>query len=173
MKGTIVRCVQELVTEKFGVAKWKEALRKAGLPETQVFLTTQEVPDEKVMAVVKAVAETNSLPLEAVLEAFGEHWCTAYAPSIYDVYFKKAKNVKEFLLNLDQIHTVMTKSMPGAHPPHFSYEWKDDRHLVMHYASKRGLVALMPGLVRGLAKYYHEKLNVNVVGDDVHIAFAA
>lgn len=37
MKGTIATCLQELVEQKFGVPKWHESLKAAGLPESQVF----------------------------------------------------------------------------------------------------------------------------------------
>lgn len=41
----------------------------------------------------------------------------------------------------------------------------------MHYESFRGLVALMPGLIRGVGKYYKENLTVTVVGNAVHVQF--
>ncbi len=105
------------------------------------------------------------------MEAFGESWSTVYAPRIYAAYYQKAKSARELLLNLDHIHTVMTKSMAGAMPPHFKYEWKGDKLLLMHYESKRGMVALMPGLVRGIGKYYKEQLNVTIAGNTVKVQF--
>jgi hypothetical protein len=42
----------------------------------------------------------------------------------------------------------------------------------MHYSSPRGLVALMPGLIHGVAKFYKEKVSVRVDGNAVHISFA-
>ena len=42
----------------------------------------------------------------------------------------------------------------------------------MHYSSPRGLVALMPGLIHGVAKFYREKVGVRVEGSAVHITFA-
>jgi hypothetical protein len=41
----------------------------------------------------------------------------------------------------------------------------------MHYDSPRGLVALMPGLIRGVARYYRETLSVKVKANEVHITF--
>ena len=32
--------------------------------------------------------------------------------------------------------------------------------------------ALMPGLIRGVGKYYHEQLDVSLSGNDVHVKFA-
>ena len=88
------------------------------------------------------------------MEAFGEYWCTVYGPNIYVAYFSDAKSARELLLNLDHIHEVMTKSIKFARPPRFRYEWKGDKLLIMHYESFRGLLALMPGLIRGVGKCY-------------------
>jgi hypothetical protein len=90
---------------------------------------------------------------------------------LYAVYFGKAKSTRELLLNLDQIHVAMTKSMKSAQPPRFRYEWKGDNDLVMHYDSNRGLVALMPGLIRGLGKYYKDAPQVKVHGNAVQVHF--
>ncbi len=171
MKGTIVKCLEELVRSKFGEPKWKEILAKAGMPPTAIFMTTTVVADADVMKLIQATTAVLKITQEQAFEAFGEHWSTQYAPSIYGMYFDKAKNAREFLLNLDQVHVAMTKNA-GASPPRFKYEWKSEKHLVMTYASPRGLVALMPGLIRGVGKYYKERLDVSLTGNDVHIKFA-
>jgi hypothetical protein len=41
----------------------------------------------------------------------------------------------------------------------------------MHYDSPRGLVALMPGLIRGVGRYFRENLTVSVRANEVHIHF--
>ncbi len=172
MKGSIVECIRELVTSKFGAAKWKEALKKAGLPESKLFSSFEDVPDPQVLAIMKGVAEAASLTMPQVMEAFGEHWSNSYAPSVYKPYFATTKSTRDFLLKLDEIHLAMTRNMKSARPPRFRYEWKGDKHLVMHYDSERGLVALMPGLIRGLGKHFHDNPAVNLVGNEVHVKFA-
>lgn len=170
MKGTIVKCLEELVCEKFGREAWAESLAFAGL-ESRIFNTFEDVPDAEVMTLLRGVGAGQGLPMDGVMEAFGEYWSTVYAPRIYEAYYSGAKNARALLLQLDQIHTAMTKSVKMARPPHFRYEWRGEKHLIMHYQSGRGLVALMPALVRGVGKYYSEYLNVSVEGNAVHIQF--
>jgi hypothetical protein len=172
MKGTIVKCLEELVKEKFGAAKWKEILLAGGQVGTRSYTTTEVVPDAEVLKLLEVSASVLKITGAQAIEAFGEHWSTKYAPSIYGVYFEKAKSAREFLLNLDHVHVVMTKTA-GAQPPRFTYTWRNDRELVMNYSSARGLVALMPALVRGVGKYYKERLDVSLSGNDVVIRFAA
>jgi hypothetical protein len=164
--------MEELVANKFSAEKWKESLKKAGISENRMFNTMEDVPDTEVLAIMRGICVAASLSMDQVTEAFGDYWSTEYAPSVYQVYFTKAKCAREFLLNLDQIHTAMTKRIQSARPPHFRYEWQGDEHLIMYYTSDRALVALMPGLVRGVAKYYKEKLTVSVAGNAVHVQFA-
>ena len=172
MKGTIVCCTQELVVKKFGAAKWKETLKAAGIPETRLFSTLEDVSDTEILAILKGVSSVMAIPMNDVMNAFGEYWSTEYAPSIYKSYFDKARSTREFLLCLDDIHVAMTRSMKNAKPPRFTYEWQGEKHLVMHYSSSRGLVALMPGLIRGLGKRFKDNPTVSLKNNDVHVTFA-
>jgi hypothetical protein len=171
MKGTIVKCLEEVVTERFGDEKWRESLKRAGFSEAKIFTMLGDVDEANFMRIMKGVASAASLSMEQTMEAFGEHWSTVYGPHVYGAYFSTAKNTRELLLNLDHIHEVMTKSMKSARPPRFRYEWKGDKHLIMHYESSRRLVALMPALIRGVGKHYNEKVTVRTVGNAVHVEF--
>jgi hypothetical protein len=171
MKGTIVKCLEELVTKKFGDAKWKESLKKAGIPESRRFATMEDVEDTEILAIMAGMSSVAFSSMDQTMEAFGEYWSSVYAPALYGVYFAKAKSTREMLLNLDQIHVSVTNTMKPAHPPRFRYEWKGDDTLIMHYNSNRQLVALMPGLVRGLGKYYKDNPKVRLSGNAVEIKF--
>ncbi len=170
MKGTIVKCLEGLILEKFGAPTWKQILTTSGMPESSFFTTTTNVPDADVVKMIGATATVLKITGEQAMEAFGEYWSTKYAPSIYEVYFAKAKTAREFLMSLDGVHVAMTKNA-GAQPPRFTYKWTHERELVMTYSSARGLVALMPGLIRGVGKYYRETVDVTVTGNDVKIQF--
>ncbi|HEX4353319.1 MAG TPA: heme NO-binding domain-containing protein [Polyangiales bacterium] len=170
MKGTIVKCLEELVKTKHGDDRWQAILIKTGLPPFTFFSAAEIVPDEQVVQMLEATASVLAISLDEAMDAFGDHWSTTYAPGIYAAYFKKAKSAKELLLNLDHIHVAMTKTA-GASPPRFTYEWRGDDHLVMHYRSPRGLVALMPGLIRGVGRYYREAITVTLIGNEVHVTF--
>ena len=172
MKGTVVKCMEELVTGKFGAAKWKECLKKSGLPESKMYSTLEDVSEGEVLELMRGIGEANGLGSAEVMGAFGEYWSTIYAPKMYKSYFDSAKSTREFLLKLDDIHVSMTRTMTSARPPRFTYEWQDDKHLVMHYQSQRGLVALMPGLIAGLGKYYKDHPSVRLAGNAVHVHFA-
>lgn len=172
MKGTIVKCLEDMVKASGGAETWKAVLVKAGLSAHSIFTTTGVVEDAEVMKLVGSAAEVLKINTQTAMNAFGEFWSTTFAPRLYGVYFSKAKNAREFLLSLDAIHVAMTKSMAGAKPPHFTYEDTGPKSLVMHYNSPRGLTALMAGLIQGVAKFYHEKVTIRAEGNAFHIAFS-
>jgi hypothetical protein len=172
MKGTIVKCMEEMVTKKFGAGAWGESMDRAEIPlSRRHFTILSDVKDEDVYAIMKGIGEATSLSMEQVMDAFGEYWSTAFAPRVYSAYYSSVKSARELLLNLDHIHDVMTRSVKSARPPRFTYEWKGHKCLIMHYNSSRGLVALMPGLIRGVGKYFNEKLIVRVEGSAVYVSF--
>jgi hypothetical protein len=172
MKGSFVKCMEEMVTETFGAAKWKTCMDRAGIPLVRRnFTILSDVEDDDVRAILKGISAATSLSMDQVMDAFGEHWSTVFGPRVYAPYFSSAKSARELLLNLDHIHDVMTKSIKFARPPRFTYEWKGDKRLIMHYNSNRGMVAMMPGLIRGVGKYFNEKLRVHVEGNAVYVDF--
>ena len=171
VKGTILNCLEELVTQNFGIEQWKRVLKTAEVPESRIYGIFEDVPDSEVHCLLKAASTALALSPDGVMEAFGDYWSKVYAPRVYHPYYAGAKNSREFLLHLDDIHAKMTRSLKSARPPRFRYEWRGDNYLILHYQSARGLVALMPGLVRGVGKFYGECLNVHTVGNAVHIQF--
>lgn len=170
MKGTIVRCLEEVV-RKHGDSKWQATLVAAGFPANKHFLMDDNVADEQVLTLIGAAAKVLGISQAQAHEAFGEHWSYAYAPKTYAFYFEQAKTARQFFLNLADVHVKITKRMANAAPPVFTYDDSDPERLVMNYQSKRGLVALVPGLARGIAKYYKEQIDVGLTGNRVTIRF--
>jgi hypothetical protein len=163
MKGTIVVCLKELVEKKFGKPTWTQTLADAGVP-SQVFLAPSDVPDATVLGILAALSKVTGAPAQALMDAFGDYWANDYAPRLYEVYFRQHKSAMSFLLAMDTLHTTMTRTIPNAHPPHFTYEQKGPKTFVMAYSSRRGLSALVPGLIRGTARHYNESCTVKDLG---------
>lgn len=163
MKGTIVACLKELVEKKFGKPAWAQTLAEAGVPG-QVFLAPSDVQDATVMKILGALSKVTSTPAQGLMDAFGDYWSTEYAPRLYATYFRQHKTAMDFLLAMDEVHASVTRSIPNAHPPRFTYEKKGPKSFVMSYASQRGLAAMVPGLVRGVARKFGEQCAVKDLG---------
>jgi len=172
MKGTIICCLRDLVVEKFGKENWAAALTGAGFPPHQMFMPMQDVDDTQVQKLIESVCKTLGVTLVQAADAFGDYWVSVYSQKLYSHYYAGHKDAKSLIQAMDAVHVQITKSMPNARPPRFTYEWKNDKTLVMHYRSHRGLIDILAGLARGVGKFYGEKLEVSKRGTDaIEIVF--
>jgi hypothetical protein len=154
-------CLAELVEAQFGKDKWQQIMTAAGLQPTRKFLLIETTSDKDFTNLLAATSQVLKLSQEQTAQAFGEHWCTIFAPRIYDPYFKRAANAREFLLQMESVHVRANKNMPMASPPHFQYEEEGPGKLVMQYSSERNLEELWIGLIKGVGKAFHERLEIN------------
>ena len=174
MKGTIVKCLEELVVTQFGQDKWEKSLEGAGLSTTTVFWPMSDFDDALVMQVVESVCKTLGISLIQAADAFGDYWVNVYSQKMYPLYFTQHTTARDFLLDMNNVHVAMTRTIENASPPRFRYEWlDDDKTLIMHYQSHRGLIDFVVGLAKGVGKHYEENLQVTRTGPDrVQIVFA-
>jgi hypothetical protein len=172
MKGTITRCMGELVQSKWGADAWRRIVARAGAKDDiTLMMPSADIDDQLALALLEAACtELGVTPAQAA-DAFGEYWCCVYAPKVYKNIVARFKSAKEMILGLDDVHVEMTRSIPNARPPRFTYSWRDAKTLVVKYSSHRNLVHVYVGLVRGVGKFYGEQLTVRTTGQTVEIQF--
>jgi len=173
MKASVVKCIEDLVSEKFGRDKWEAILTESSLPKDSMFLPMADVEDAKVLEIVGNTAKVLGITLEQALDAFADYWVNVYGLKIYKPYYQGAKNAREFMLKLDGMHERLTKNIPNARPPRFKYEWKNDRTLVMTYDSSRGLIDLAVSMTKAIGTYFKEEIKVSKLSSTrLEIVFA-
>lgn len=172
MKGVICKCINELIVKNFGQDKWEKILEKTGFPKDQVFLMDENVDDKKFMELVQNICDVLGITPQQVADAFGEYWVCEFAPRLFKVYYEGVNSAKEFILKMDEVHRQATANMLDARPPRFTYEWKDEKTLLMGYQSHRGLIDVMIGLLKGIRKYFKEDFKITKLSDkEVEIKF--
>lgn len=172
MKGVIVNCLEEFVSAHFGKIFWQHALEDAGLKPMTLFLVFDNIDEAVVMKLVASVMKQANLSLPQLADMFGEYWVLEYSQKMYSQYYAKHTTAKSFLLDMDNLHINMTKNMTNARPPRFTYSWIDQHTLMMKYMSPRNMIDFAVGLIKGVGKFYHEKLDVRRVGaDQIQIIF--
>jgi hypothetical protein len=161
MKGTIVKCLEELITTQFGKEKWEAILEGAGMSASTVIWPLSDIPDTQVLKLVEAACDNLDISPAEAADAFGDYWVNVYSQKMYPLYYARSQTARDFLLDMDNVHGEMTRRMERARPPRFDYEWEDDRTLIIHYKSDRGLLDFAVGLVKGVGRYYGENLRVS------------
>jgi len=164
MKGIINQCAVELLKNKFGEDKLLAVLKETGLPEDLEIVTLEDYPDEISIKFITAAAKVLNITPDDVMLAFGDYWVNEFAFKKFKIIFAKYNNAKDFLKGMDSTHRWATETMEGATPPHFEYESPDNNTLIMHYFSKRKLIKILEGLIRGVIKHF------NVQADVIQIA---
>jgi hypothetical protein len=174
MKAVIIICLENMISERFGAAKWESTLEHAGLPAKTRYLPSQDVDDQIAMKLFASTCAVLNINKRQAAEAFGDYWVNTYCQKIYKPYFRGAISSREFLLKMDQIHESVTANIQNARPPRFSYAWKNDQTLLMQYKSNRGMIDYLIGLVQGVGKHFRENLGVRKMSEsELEITFPA
>jgi hypothetical protein len=159
MKAIIFNCIRDLMMDKFGPDSYKDVALKVGL-EDKIYLNNVDIDEEKFKKLIDELSKSLKLSVNQIYDAFGDYWVNVFSQKYFKSYYRTYKNAKEFLMAMDKIHTNVIKTYGGSIPPRFSFEDNGNK-IVIKYSSKRNLVDLLISLVKGIAKYYNEKININ------------
>ncbi len=154
-----------MVVKGHGPDAWTTIREKAGLAdEVDFFASDSPYPDELTVPLVIAAAEVLELPVETVLEAFGEYWILYTAREGYGALIEAAgSSVEEFLRYLPNLHSRIKLTHPELTPPSFTTNRLEDGRLELEYRSHRGgLEHFVVGLLRGLAKRFDQSVEIEM-----------
>jgi len=157
MKGIIFTGFLEFVKNTFGQEICAKARKEFG--EGKVILPIEDYPDETLVNMIATVAKEAGQKVPNVLFKFGKWLVPNFLYKVYHIYFTTSPNAREFLLRMDDVHKSATKSLPGSHPPSFSYRGNRNG-LIMSYRSVRRLCPFMRGLIQGVAEVYGEQITI-------------
>lgn len=163
MYGMVNKGLEDFVSSDFGVEKWEAILQRAGA-EVDVFISNESYPDELTFRLVKAASEVLEVPIQTILEGFGERWVSKIAPENYGAMMDCAgNNLSEFLNNLPNFHSRVALTFPHLQPPKFSVSDVTANSARLHYHSHRcGLQSFVVGLIKGLAKRFNNSVNIQL-----------
>lgn len=155
MHGLVFAELERFVTRAHGAAKWQVVLAQAQMP-AQVFVALGTYPDADLMKLVRSACAVTKTPATQLLEGFGE-FITPTLFSMYRTVIAKEWRTLELVENTERvIHTVVRSR--GGTPPVLSAQRTDATHLTVTYGSQRKLCALARGIIRGIARHYHEQV---------------
>lgn len=161
MYGLVNKAIEDLVVTQFGATVWDEVRRVAGVDD--VFIGMQAYPDDITYRLVAAASAVTGRPAEELLEAFGEFWTLYTAREGYGELLKMGGSTfREFVLNLDNLHTHVALSFRELRPPTFWCTDVTDTAMRLHYGSTRaGLAPMVIGLVKGLGRMFDTPVTIS------------
>lgn len=155
MYGMVNKAVQDLIVSHHGEEVWLR-VREAAEVEDEVFMSNQQYPDEVTYRLVGAVSQVLNIPAAEVLEQFGKHWVLVTARRGYGQLLKLGgRTLKEFLVNLPNLHTRIAMMFQDLQPPEFECSDVAEDGMRLHYRSHRpGLAPFVQGLLMGLSELF-------------------
>jgi hypothetical protein len=164
MYGIINKAIEDLVIDNYGEQHWEAVKKNCGV-DIDYFLLNEPYDDDLTFKLVNAISDEMNIPLDNVLESFGEWWVLKTGKKNYGSLIEAGgNNLKAFLLNLPLFHNRVMLYFPKLSPPEFKISDVEERSLHIHYSSKRsGLRVFVKGLLQGLGKMFETPVQVELV----------
>lgn len=168
MKGIVLDCLKHLVVDNFGAGKWEKIREESSDAAARDLALVDDVEDGEALAMFGIACQKTGLTFQQACDAFGAYWVGDYIPKRFPQFFGGVSSIREFLLRLDGVHEAVPTIISGAKPPRHTYDWKDEKTLVMTYNSPRDLIELFDGAVRGVAIHFDETIETKIL-DRKHV----
>lgn len=162
MYGLVNQGIRKMVTQNFGEDVWEDIREKSGVED--VFAAMEPYPDEVTLKLVMAASDVLALPPESVLNAFGKWWIGNAANEYSGIFKLTGKSFREFIENLDNIHSRVSSMLPKLTPPSFTIADLAESSLTVHYYSQRqGLYPMVEGMIQGIGEWFDTPVDIESV----------
>jgi len=160
MQGIIFSELKKYVDTKFGGDTWRVLLKEAGLG-SRLYMPVQAYPDQEAVAIVRAAARATGKEVSAILEDFGE-FIAPDLMSMFKAMIRPEWKTLDLIENIEgTIHKAVRVQNPGAKPLELKCSRPGTHEVVITYSSPRKMCAVAKGIVRGVARHYHERIAIS------------
>ncbi|WP_162056480.1 heme NO-binding domain-containing protein [Pontibacter pamirensis] len=161
MHGSIFALLKRFVENSYDYSTWIKLLQATGL-EGAAFQMHEMYPTKELFAIVNKASEVTGIPNYTLMEQFGE----SLVPDlllIYSKYVNPNWRTYDMLLHTEcTMHRAVKKLDERANPPMLLVTKKGEKQLIVDYHSKRRMSGVAVGIIRGIAKHFHESDTVSV-----------
>jgi hypothetical protein len=137
------------------------AARAAVVVGARSYSPDEQYPDEELSYLLGRAAGATGLEIDDLYCEFGRYTAQTTFLAMFPDYYAAHSTARTFLLGIEQeIHRIVRRTVPGAHPPHLRVVPLGSVGVVVTYTSDRRLCRLLEGLVHGTAEHYGERAMV-------------
>lgn len=157
MKGTIVATWLKSIENIYGKQVLEASALKNSWDLDKIITPLDDIEDKKIFDIVASVGELVGKDKKMVWRDIGKANVKAFSqwfPSYFERY-----SLKGFLMMMDDVHSQLTKMIPGAKPPRLIGKEIGGNEIELRYSSKRGLFDYFMGLLEGSADFFNEKMS--------------
>ncbi|MBL8753701.1 MAG: heme NO-binding domain-containing protein [Planctomycetes bacterium] len=156
MKGVVFVLFEEFVVRNWGEATFEQLLDDCPHAAAEPFVSPKTYPDQWIVDLLTAACKRLAVAPEDALRAFGK-FCFPGLAKRFPAFVKGMDSPRHLIESVNGIiHVEVRKLMDGAEPPSLLCQpVADDPNAIdVHYESRRGLCALMSGLLDGCAEHF-------------------
>ena len=159
MKGTVVSTWIKTCRKLRGDKVVDEALTNSGIDKDKVFSPLEDVDDNVVKNIIGYIARNENMSTGDLWRKIGQENITTFSED-YPAFFEH-DNLYNFFDAMYEVHMIVAKRIPGAHPPILKIRPISSREAIFSYNSKRGMFDYFFGLIDGSSKYFYEKIQIS------------
>ena len=161
MHGSIFVLLKRFVESSYDYSTWIKLLEAAGI-DSPSYQMHEMYPFRELLAIVHKGSELTGTPAYELMVQYGE-FLVPDLLLIYNKYIQPEWRTYDMLLNTESaMHGAVKKEDSRANPPMLLVTKKGSRQLVVDYHSRRRMAGVAVGIIRGIARYFHENDMVEV-----------
>ena len=161
MHGLVVNQFRHFLLKNHGRDAWSQTRARVGngIPERPAIVATY--PDSEVVELIVGAAQHLDVPLQLMLENFGEFLSHALMRIYQPLVDPRWRTLDVIQRTEESIHTVVRRQDPSATPPYLSATRISPREVHIEYTSARHLCSVAIGIVRGLATHFGDSVRID------------
>lgn len=164
MKGTVVSSWIESCRTLFGNEVVNKALTANNLPQDVIFTPLQDVDDKVATGIVDHVGNSVDKDHKEIWGIMGEQNIQTFSKN-YPGFFRH-ESAYQFLKSMNDVHVIVMKRFAGAKPPILDVKPISSHQIIFTYRSNRGMQDYLFGLINGVAAYFNEKIDLELIEQD-------
>ncbi len=161
MKGTVVSSWVESCRKLFGNQVVNQALQANGLEAEHIFSPLEDIEDSIAKGVIDKVGSLVGKNHKDIWATMGEENIKTFSKN-YPGFFRH-ESAYQFLKSMNDVHVIVMKRFKGAVPPILDVVPISSKEVHFIYRSKRGMSDYLAGLIKGVADYFNEKIEVEII----------
>jgi methyl-accepting chemotaxis protein len=161
MKGTVVSSWVVSCRALFGKEIVDNALTANKLSIDVVFTPLEDVDDKVATGIVDHVGKQTGKDHKEIWGIMGEQNIQTFSKN-YPGFFRH-ESAYQFLKSMNDVHKIVMKRIAGAVPPILDVTPISTHEIIFIYRSKRGMQHYLMGLISGVARYFHEKIEIDIM----------
>lgn len=155
MHGSLFMLLRRFVEFNHGYSGWANLTEAAGV-ENASYQMHQMYPTTELLAILKAAADASNTSTHDLLEKYGE-FLVPDLMLVYKKYVRPEWRTYDMLLHTESaMHGAVKQENEQTNPPKLLVTKKGPKLLIVDYYSHRRMAGMAVGIIKGIAKFYHE-----------------